>query len=227
MEELENKELCKSCGGKCCKAGGCLWFPSDFKTITLDSIDELLKDGSSMIVGTPNVVENRGKFSIVGVSLSLRARNVGKGPIDLISLPTQCASLTEAGCKFDFEHRPSGGKHYIPYKDENGELKCHEDFEVRDIEKEWYVHNKILSRLVKRYTGLSPMEEYRKEVIEYLYTWLTMSEKERMKPLIEDYQVVTDMLVELFPEEVNECYKRLDDSSIRNLKYVRKHNFYI
>ena len=38
----ENKELCKKCGGICCKKSGCDYFVSDFKTINKQSLLEII-----------------------------------------------------------------------------------------------------------------------------------------------------------------------------------------
>ena len=36
--EYENKEICKKCGGFCCKKSGCDYFVSDFGFITKGKI---------------------------------------------------------------------------------------------------------------------------------------------------------------------------------------------
>lgn len=33
-----------------------------------------------------------------------------KGILDLLSMKTTCSNLTETGCSFSYEERPSGGK---------------------------------------------------------------------------------------------------------------------
>lgn len=195
MNELENTELCKKCGGRCCK-NGCLWFPSDFKFITLNFVDELLESGK--VSGTPNVTFNGYIPVFNGVTLSLRARNVSRGPIDLVSIPTQRASLGVNGCEYDFEHRPSGGKHLVPVLG-----NCYEDFDIADIENEWSKYNKILSRLVRRFTGRSVVDEYKRQVIEYLYTWATIPLEEIPTFRAQELQDVTNMFLMLFPKEAS------------------------
>lgn len=219
MKALENKDICTKCGGKCCKHCGCLWFPSDFKEISFSSIEKILEDGSSSIVGTPIVVQDRTRLKTTGVTLSLRARNVGKGAIDLISLPSSCGSLTENGCKFDFKNRPSGGKHLIPTKDMKS---CYEDFNVLAIERKWYTYNKILSRLVKRYTGNSVMDEYRKQVLSYLCSWCSLSEGEILRNGYEEMQEVTNLLITLFPNEANEVIKSFNLSENGNSRTLKR-----
>lgn len=218
--ELENKNLCSTCGGVgglCCRAGGCVWFPSDFREITLNSIDSLLQNGKASIVGTPNTTLKGTTPIFNGVTLSLRARNINRGPIDLISIPTCCASLTETGCEFDFEHRPSGGKHLIPMPN----LDCYEDFNIKDIENEWYVYNKILSKLVRRYTGRSVNDEYRREVIEFLYSWGTIALREVSKQRVDDCQTISNLFVLMFPEET-----KLAEEKIKKDNLVLKRDLY-
>lgn len=207
MLELENKDICKKCGGKCCKHCGCLWFPQDFKCISVSEIEKVLESGSTSIVATPNVTEYRGRLYVVGLILTLRARNAGRNMVDLISLPNACASLTENGCKFDFDNRPSGGKHLIPVKDMKS---CYEDFVELEIEKQWAQYNNVLSRIVRRITGRSVMEEYKKEVLEYLYSWCSLSQGEILRNGYEEMQEVTNLLVHLFPDEAKKVINRLE-----------------
>lgn len=48
--EYENKEICKKCGGFCCKKSGCDYFVSDFGFITKGKIIEALETGNVSIV---------------------------------------------------------------------------------------------------------------------------------------------------------------------------------
>lgn len=212
QKKYENKKLCSTCGGVgglCCKAGGCVWFPSDFKEITLNSIDTILQNGKASIVGTPNATLKGNTPIFNGVILSLRARNINRGPIDLISISTCCASLTPTGCEFNFKDRPSGGKHLIPMPN----LECYEDFRIKDVEEKWYAYNKILSRLVRRYTGLSVNDEYRREVIEYLYNWATLPFKEISSQRYDEFQKISNMFVLMFPEETRVAEEKIKCSN--------------
>lgn len=44
--ELENKDICTKCGGKCCKKSGCDYFVSDFDLINKNRLLEILATGN-------------------------------------------------------------------------------------------------------------------------------------------------------------------------------------
>lgn len=45
MKKIENKQLCKKCGGRCCKRMGCHYSPEDFKEITYESLKKEIEKG--------------------------------------------------------------------------------------------------------------------------------------------------------------------------------------
>ncbi len=116
--EYENKELCSKCGGRCCKKSGCDYFVSDFKIIDKNTILKVLETGNVSIVSAFKFeILANGKEVVVPI-LYLRARNEGRGVIDLFSMKKRCSMLTSTGCSYNLEQRPEGGVNLIPR--ENG-----------------------------------------------------------------------------------------------------------
>ena len=113
--EYENKELCSSCKGMCCKKSGCDYFVSDFERITKDEILKALLPGKISIVSAFKKSVINGKV-ILTPFLYLRARNKDRDIVDLFSMKKTCSMLTDTGCSYSLEDRPGGGVNLIPKK---------------------------------------------------------------------------------------------------------------
>ena len=52
MEKIvyENKEICRECGGKCCKKCGCDYSIENFDNWNIDNLQKILKKGEISIV---------------------------------------------------------------------------------------------------------------------------------------------------------------------------------
>lgn len=139
--KYENKELCTSCGGKCCKRMGCELFPEDvikqYGAISKDSIRSLLDTGDFSIDWYGNFSEKwyRGFY--------IRARHIYAPKVDP-SYGGRCVALTDTGCKFDFEHRPSGGKYLIP-----SVTNCVSNYNKKTIATMWEPYFCILQDIVR------------------------------------------------------------------------------
>ncbi len=47
--KYENKEICKECGGKCCKKCGCDYLPKDFEDLSTNGLLERITGGGGYI----------------------------------------------------------------------------------------------------------------------------------------------------------------------------------
>lgn len=151
MENIyENKELCAACGGKCCKMGGCQYAPKDFESLKFDYLLGKLAEGYISIVSVLDFKVYNGKMTAQPF-LYVKARNTNRPIIDLLSMRTACMSLTDTGCQYDFEHRPSGGINLIP--GENG--TCYRETDPMEFIMMWQPQQNVLRKLVKRLTGKS------------------------------------------------------------------------
>ena len=201
MQGYENKNICSSCGGICCKKSGCDYFVSDFPSITKSEILKALETGNISIVAGVDIQKINGK-TIAFPILYLRARNKKRNIVDLLSLKSECSMLTKDGCTYSLEERPKGGVNLIPYID--GCLPYEDPLKiVKGFEK----HQSALSKMVKRLTGKT-VEQKLREDIENLFYDITMGnfeyvsdiEKKEIAPLLYD-------LADIYPEI---CQKGID-----------------
>lgn len=207
MEKLENKNICAECGGYCCKKSGCDYFVSDIESFKIDALEELLKTGHVSIVAALGFNRLPNQKLTVNYILYLRERNIGRDVIDLFSLKRTCAALTEQGCPYTIDKRPSGGATLIPQENNN----CYSSVDRLEELNKWKPYQKVLERLVKRHTGLSVLAKLKEDVentITEIYNqdfkYVMPAEKKDIKSGILD-------LIEVFPEEAKraeEAYKK-------------------
>lgn len=152
-----NKEICKECGGKCCKNCGCSYSTDDFENMSFSSLKQELEKGHISI--TSLFIATKTNASYI---LTLRARNINRDIVDLFSPKTTCASLTEKGCKLEDSKRPQAGILYIPNK--NGE--CKGFYTEETAFKEWSQYQKVLERLTRTFCGKSSQEKIKEDIIE-------------------------------------------------------------
>lgn len=165
MEKIEDRKICAKCGGLCCKKSGCDFFVSDFENFKLDYLENILATGRVSIIASLIFHNSKNGTLYCSPFLSLRARNIDRGEIDLFSLKKTCASLEDNGCHFSLENRPSGGATLIPKKHH----QCYSEID-RTIELEkWSPYQNILARIVKRHTGKSVNAKLEEDVENVFY----------------------------------------------------------
>ena len=211
VEINENKEVCKNCGGRCCKKSGCDYWPSDLPDKTYNGILEFLENGKVSIVAMMNFKRINGKLCNFPF-LYLRERNTGRDVVDLLSMKTPCSNLTEHGCSYTYEERPSGGKNLTPSKD--GLCYPKED----NLQKvlEWSPYQKQLEKIVKRYTGLSIDNKIKEDVV----TLLTDINEENFKNVSEleiiDVKRMLPMLIECYKEQAEQVLNNSNKLLVKN-----------
>lgn len=211
MEINENTEVCKNCGGRCCKKSGCDYWPSDLPDKTYKGILKFLENGKVSIVAMMNFKRINGKLCNFPF-LYLRERNTGRDIVDLLSMKTPCSNLTEHGCSYTYEERPSGGKNLTPSKD--GLCYPKED----NLQKvlEWSPYQKQLEKIVKRYTGLSIDKKIKEDVV----TLLTDIKEENFKNVSEleiiDVKRMLPMLIECYKEQAEQVLNNSNKLLVKN-----------
>lgn len=211
MEINENTEVCKNCGGRCCKKSGCDYWPSDLPDKTYKGILKFLENGKISIVAMMNFKRINGKLCNFPF-LYLRERNTGRDIVDLLSMKTLCSNLTEHGCSYTYEERPSGGKNLTPSKD--GLCYPKED----NLQKvlEWSPYQKQLEKIVKRYTGLSIDNKIKEDVV----TLLTDIKEENFKNVSEleiiDVKRMLPMLIECYKEQAEQVLNNSNKLLVKN-----------
>lgn len=211
VEINENTEVCKNCGGRCCKKSGCDYWPSDLPDKTYKGILKFLENGKVSIVSMMNFKRINGKLCNFPF-LYLRERNIGRDVVDLLSMKTPCSNLTEHGCNYTYEERPSGGKNLTPSKD--GLCYPKED----NLQKvlEWSPYQKQLEKIVKRYTGLSIDNKIKEDVV----TLLTDIKEENFKNVSEleiiDVKRMLPMLIECYKEQAEQVLNNSNKLLVKN-----------
>lgn len=201
--ELENIELCRKCGGACCKQTGCYYSSEDLKVVNSRSVIDLLDKGYTSIISDVFIMRDN------PILLSLRARNKNAGKIDLVSCYSWCTALTDTGCMYSFDERPSGGRYLVP--NENGNC-AYRDTKLINIADSWEPYQSMLKSVCEELSGI-PFDELMRaqvqEYFEYIY-------QHRMY----DYEGLTEYRI-LFPEEDKKAIKKVFDINDGDSLYTR------
>lgn len=218
----ENIDVCRECGGMCCIKCGCDYAVGDFEERTYKSFLDSLSVGDKSIVAMIDFrTLNNGKI-IAEPTLYIRARNVNREIIDLVSMKTRCSLLLGDGCSYDYEHRPFGGRNLKPVRYNEG--GCRPLVNPMVYLNEWKSYQKQLSKIVKYYTGKSVIEKISEDVEELFY-----------RCLIKDYDGVSELelidlngfvllLMRAYPEEYERALRKSRGNSftrILNKNYVK------
>lgn len=200
----EDKEICKECGGFCCKKSGCDYSVDDFNNLNVNSIIKILEGGYVSIVSFQNFRRINGRMTNTPF-LYLRARNVNRPAVDLLSMKTRCSALTDTGCMYTLEDRPSGGVNLIPCRDE----ACHPDKNPMDIVMGWSKYQSDLRKVVKRVTGKSVEEQMKEDAYKLFCDIVNKRFDGVMKMEIQDVLGMLPMLVEVYPNEFERSKKSI------------------
>ena len=215
MDKTEDRTICAKCGGYCCKKSGCDYFVSDFESMKIGYLESILDTGRVSIIAS-FIFDRLPNNKLISVPLlSLRARNINRGEIDLLSFKTTCASLEENGCHFSLEERPSGGSTLVPSSDG----LCHSNVDrLKELEK-WQPYQSVLRRIVKRRTGMTVDGKIREDVENLFYNVLNKNFDGVAKAELYDVlKNMIPMLMEVYPEE----YKKARIRAHNNTPFVLK-----
>ena len=212
---IENKDMCKKCGGRCCKKSGCDYLPQDFNDLTTNGLYEKLKEGNISIIASLKVETLPNNNIYINPFLYLRARNINRDIVDLLSLKTTCTQLTETGCRYSYDERPSIGKNLIPMDD----FKCYPKENPIALIESWESYQKVLSKLVKRFTNLS-VEEKLSEDVENLFLDVLFEKYKGVDEIeINDVKDMMLTLIQCYPLELENATKKYE-----NKTYIKAYN---
>lgn len=158
--EYENLNLCAECGGKCCKNNGCGYLPKDFENMFFGYLKNRIDLGDISISVRFASHSNDDIITSPNPILLLKVRNEGRGIIDLFSMGRPCSVLTDKGCPYPFEKRPSDGKNLIPGK--NG---CDNIYPLKNILEDWSGHQKVMQKLYRSYAKCSMDDQIKQDII--------------------------------------------------------------
>ena len=215
MEKNENLDLCRACGGRCCKKSGCDYSTEDIKDLSLSGLCNILDEGKISITSIfiKDILPNGKKYTYP--LLLLRARNTNRDVIDLLSLKTRCAQLTEAGCIYSYEDRPTGAKNLTPQA--NG--KCYPTINPTELARLWIPYQKLLGRLVRKYTGLSVEDKIREDVEKFYDDIFNENFEYVTQEEIKDVRGFAIDLAYQYPKEYN---KALSKSKSKEISVLTK-----
>lgn len=206
----ENINLCRECGGMCCKKSGCDYSANDFKNCSYDNLLKELLNGDKSIVCYMKFMEGNDGNLKYSSFLYLRARNNNRGLVDLVSLKTGCALLTETGCPFDYKRRPEGGRNLKPVKASDG--GCRPLKNPLEISMSWKPHQKTLRRLVLTLTGMNVEQKISEDVEQLFYDVLMKNFVGVSQLELEDIKGFVPLLIRTFPMELDAAKKKYIDN---------------
>lgn len=160
MPEYINKDLCKECGGHCCKKNGCMYLPEDFESMEYDYLLNIIKEGNISIrlnfINIHGTLELYDKLNITEIDpnhqdfwsyyLYLKARNIDSGIIDFLGEKSRCCMLTENGCAYTDDERPTYGLSLIPKKGEKCKQLANKYF--YEVDYDWIKYQDVLRKIV-------------------------------------------------------------------------------
>ena len=139
-----NIELCRKCGGECCKSMGCHISPFDLKEISVKSIISLIDETECISIdwweGNPITNQSDGSRAYF-----LRIKNKNANIIDP-SFGGLCSILTDNGCPLSFEYRPKGARDLIPK-----EISCHDRYSKHQCAIDWFEYQNVLIEVLEYY----------------------------------------------------------------------------
>lgn len=202
----ENIEICKKCGGRCCIKSGCDYGSIDFPNKKYSYLLDSISKGDKSIVAFLNFKTKKDGQIIIEPLLYVRARNINRDIVDLISMKTTCSQLDENGCKYNYNERPLGGKNLTPSRIEDG--PCRPIISPLEIVKSWQPYQNQLRRIVKHYTGMNIENKIRQDVENLFYDILMEKFEGVAEAELIDIRDFAKFLLKVFPKEYENAYIR-------------------
>lgn len=162
MSKYENYEICKKCNGSCCRSGGCIIAPQQFKEFNIDVLKEIMSTNIVTIdwwEGDPR--EDKDEFAR---AYYLRMRETGDDWFFVGSWGKQCILHDKFGkCPIDINHRPYEAAYMIP-----NPKRIHPDATVRFYATcngdGLYIKNDIAIEYLKYDEVFQEFEEYCQDI---------------------------------------------------------------
>lgn len=209
MEKVENRDVCAECGGYCCKKCGCDYFVSDLESNKIDYLESLLDTGRVSVIAAIKFKRIPNGNLTVEPILYLRARNINREAIDLLSLKTTCASLEAGGCHYTLERRPSGGGSLMPKK-ENGLYLCYPTVDRLSELKKWDKYQKPLWKIVQRRTGKNVYAKLKEDAENLFFDVLSGNTRDVFSDELYDMRKMMKYLIEVYSKEFTKAGQRVE-----------------
>lgn len=138
IKNNENFEICKKCGGQCCKNYGGFFHPSDLgEEITEEVIRKWIDRGDVSI----DWYDGYGPKIVNGYFLRMRHKN---GDILDPAFKGECVHLTPSGCDLKFDERAYGCKRLVPT---DGKEECSGSYDKYEAATDWEPYHGILEKI--------------------------------------------------------------------------------
>lgn len=148
-KKLYDANLCARCGGDCCKTQSCFLLPFDIYPFTAKKIIYLIDNGFYSI---------RAFFEKDKAYAFLTAREEKDSKVAILMPHSSCAHLTDQGCLFFEQERPSGGIALIPKPG----LRCEPTLTVEELENPWKESwvVEVMDEVLRNYIGNQSINSY-------------------------------------------------------------------
>lgn len=110
--KYENKSLCSKCGGMCCKNGPCFFMPDDFSDLSLEGLKKEFSKKDYLCICLTDI-------PFISIRLDFWEKVVRP---TTYFLGGPCPLLTETGCPFSYDERPTSAKMLVPLPNNQCEL---------------------------------------------------------------------------------------------------------
>ncbi len=157
-----NYELCKQCGGRCCKRNACDCSPEDFDN-DVNKIRLAIQSGNytidftrfaadSFVITLDQVyLDTRRVMTNPYEAFFIRPKNIGRPIVDLIHKTEDegpCIFWNkDTGCPLKYEKRPKGGRTLVPFLGNN----CIAQYDKIQLIADWRPFTGFLIELAKEY----------------------------------------------------------------------------
>lgn len=159
-----NLEMCRKCGGWCCKRVPCALTPKQIVSlgysITEESLEELIKTGNYSIIRIYGTVYFDARYIIrhrmwgCGIATQSDDFTIYHG-VPAGKNPRECVMLTDKGCSLSFEHRGAEARSMIPdlsyTNDGHINHRCHGFIGTDEMTIVWDPYHSILRKLYVKY----------------------------------------------------------------------------
>lgn len=156
MEGYQNSELCKECGGQCCKFFPGAYFPGDYGFEVENLKENLLKAFRSgkvavdLCEGDPRGWPQECPDAVPYTYYIRPKRRVHRSLIDyILAGDSACIHLTERGCELPFEQRPLNCRMLEPRPRHLG-CTAH-GYHKEKAAQAWFPYEKIIKAAMDQY----------------------------------------------------------------------------
>lgn len=144
-----NYQLCKECGGHCCKKYPGTYLPSDFEQeLTVEYVYQLVNSGKYNL--------ERAEFRRYEYVYFIRPFMTNEEKFEKPQFRGQCINWNNnIGCSLEYKDRPYQCKMLIPQKDNKGNFPCKYEVDIQNILIDaWLPYTSILKEVFDEYFNI-------------------------------------------------------------------------